>query len=84
MERRKLLSGKIQSRITQKAYSRPSRHTASERNRDLSNLVSVNIVQNRPLPTVLMANVRSLSRKVDELGMIAHVNSVDIIVVTET
>ena len=95
MERRKLLSGKIQTRITQRAYSTPSRYTASEKNHNLSNLVSVNIVktpatnhhnkvQNHLLPTVLMANVRSLSPKVDELGMIAHVNSVDIIAVTET
>ena len=31
-----------------------------------------------------MANVRSLRPKVDELGMISHVNSVDTIAVTET
>ena len=89
------MSWKIQTRITQRAYSTPSRYTASERNHNLSNLVSVNIVktpatnhhnkvQNHLLPTVLMANVRSLSPKVDELGMIANVNSVDIIAVTET
>ena len=36
------------------------------------------------LPSVLIANVRSLSGKVDELSVIANINDIDIICITET
>jgi hypothetical protein len=36
------------------------------------------------LPSVLIANVRSLSGKVDELSVIANINDIDIICITES
>jgi hypothetical protein len=36
------------------------------------------------LPSVLIANVKSLSGKVDELSVIANINDIDIICITET
>jgi hypothetical protein len=36
------------------------------------------------LPTVLIANVRSLASKIDELTIVAHVNDVDFICLTES
>jgi hypothetical protein len=39
---------------------------------------------NAYLPTVLIANVRSLASKIDELTIVAHVNDVDIICLTES
>jgi hypothetical protein len=36
------------------------------------------------LPTVLIANVRSLASKIDELTIVAHVHDVDFICLTES
>ena len=45
---------------------------------------AINDDHNVYLPNVLIANVRSLSGKVDELSVIAKVNDVDIICITES